>query len=549
LRKIEAEGDRPIWISRFSEAAVLAQLDAADTAGPLYGVAFAVKDNIDVAGLPTTAACPDFSYLPARHATVVERLVQAGAIVLGKTNLDQFATGLVGTRTPYGICSSVFDERYVSGGSSSGSAVALAKGQVAFSLGTDTAGSGRVPAMFNALVGVKPTRGLLSTRGVVPACRSLDCVSIFTRNLSDAELLLETCAGFDADDSYSRPREAVNGLGDARLRIAVPRPEDLEFFGDHENAELFLAAVELVKSWGAEVTRFDLAPFREAAALLYAGPWVAERLTTVADLLERKPEAIHPVVRGIVEGGRGYGADATFRAFYRLGELRLRAAGVLASCDALLLPTAPSHYTIQELQDSPLELNARLGTYTNFVNLLDLSALALPAGFKKSGLPFGVTFMAPAFHDERLLELGRRFAGEVEAPARPAHDCVRLAVAGAHLSGQPLNHELTSRGARRIRTTKTAPEYRLYALDTVPPKPGLVHVPSESAHAIEVEIWELTRQAFGAFVAQIPAPMTIGMTKLADGSLVKGFSCEPHALHGAREISQFGSWRAFRANA
>jgi allophanate hydrolase len=549
LRKIEAEGDRPIWISRFSEAAVLAQLDAADTAGPLYGVPFAVKDNIDVAGLPTTAACPEFSYLPARHATVVERLVQAGAIVLGKTNLDQFATGLVGTRTPYGICSSVFDERYVSGGSSSGSAVALAKRQVAFSLGTDTAGSGRVPAMFNALVGVKPTRGLFSTRGVVPACRSLDCVSIFTHNLSDAELLLETCAGFDPDDSYSRPREAVNALGDARLRIAVPRPEDLEFFGDHENAELFLAAVERVKSWGAEVTRFDLAPFREAAALLYAGPWVAERLTTVADLLERNPEAIHPVVRGIAEGGRGYGADATFRAFYRLGELRLQAAGVLASCDALLLPTAPSHYTIQELQESPLELNARLGTYTNFVNLLDLSALALPAGFKKSGLPFGVTFMAPAFHDERLLELGRRFADEVEAPSRPAHECVWLAVAGAHLAGQPLNHELTSRGARRIRTTKTAPEYRLYALDTVPPKPGLVHVPSESAHAIEVEIWELTREAFGAFVAQIPAPMTIGMTKLADGSVVKGFSCEPYALHGAREISQFGGWRAFRASA
>ena len=549
LRQIEAEGERPIWISRFSEAEVLAQLEAADTSGPLYGVPFAVKDNIDVAGLPTTAACPDFSYLPARHATVVERLVQAGAIVLGKTNLDQFATGLVGTRTPYGICSSVFDSRYISGGSSSGSAVALAKGQVAFSLGTDTAGSGRVPAMFNALVGVKPTRGLLSTRGVVPACRSLDCVSIFTRNLADAELLLEACAGFDADDSYSRQREAVNGLGDAGLRIAVPRAEDLEFFGDLESAEKFLEAVERVKSWGAEVSRFELAPFREAAALLYAGPWVAERLTTVAALLEQKPEAIHPVVRGIVEGGRGYAADATFRAFYRLGELRLEAARVLSGCDALLLPTAPTHYTIQEVLDNPLELNARLGTYTNFVNLLDLSALAVPAGFKKSGLPFGVTFMAPAFHDERLLELGRRFVGELETPARPAHDCVWLAVAGAHLSGQPLNHELTALGARRIRTTKTAPQYRLYALDTVPPKPGLVHVPGESAHAIEVEIWELTPQAFGAFVAQIPAPMTIGMTRLADGSLVKGFSCEPHALQGAREISQFGGWRAFRASA
>jgi len=549
LAQIEAEGERPIWISRFSEAEVMAQLEAADSAGPLYGVPFAVKDNIDVAGLPTTAACPDFSYQPARHAAVVERLVQAGAIVLGKTNLDQFATGLVGTRTPYGICSSVFDERYVSGGSSSGSAVAVAKGQVAFSLGTDTAGSGRVPAMFNALVGVKPTRGLLSTRGVVPACRSLDCVSIFTRSVADAELLLEVSAGFDADDSFSRERVAVGSLGDAPLRLAVPRPEDLEFFGDEENARLFSAAIERARDLGAEITRFDLAPFREAAALLYAGPWVAERLTTVAALLQRKPEAIHPVVRGICEGGRGYSAEATFRALYRLGELRLRAVQVLAGCDALLLPTAPTHYQIRDVLDNPLELNARLGTYTNFVNLLDLSALAVPAGFKPSGLPFGVTFMAPAFHDQRLLELGRRFSGEGEAPARPHHDCVWLAVAGAHLSGQPLNHELTSRGARRIRTTKTAPEYRLFALDTVPLKPGLVHAPGESAHAIEVEIWELTREAFGAFVAQIPAPMTIGMTRLADGTWVKGFGCEPYALPGAREISQFGGWRAFRASA
>jgi allophanate hydrolase len=549
LRQIDAEGQRPVWISRFSEAEVLAQLEAADEATPLYGVPFAVKDNIDVAGLPTTAACPEFSYLPVRHASVVERLVQAGAIVIGKTNLDQFATGLVGTRTPYGICSSVFDSRYISGGSSSGSAVAVAKDQVAFSLGTDTAGSGRVPAAFNALVGLKPTRGLLSTRGVVPACRSLDCVSIFSKSVADAELLLEVSAGFDADDAFSRERGAVNALGDAPLRLAVPRAEDLEFFGDDESASLFLAEVERAKGLGAQISRFDLAPFREAAALLYAGPWVAERLTVVAELLAKNPEAVQPVVRGIIEGGRGYSADATFRALYRLGELRLRAQQVLAACDALLLPTVPTHYTIQELLDNPLELNARLGIYTNFVNLLDMSALAVPAGFKKSGLPFGVTFMAPAFHDQRLLELGRRFVGENQPAPRPAYDCVWLAVAGAHLSGQPLNHELTSRGARRIRTTKTATEYRLYALDTVPPKPGLVHAPGDNAHAIEVEIWELTREAFGSFVAQIPAPMTIGMSKLADGSLVKGFSCEPYALQGAREISQFGSWRAFRASA
>ncbi len=547
VERIHSQGERPIWISTFSRQQVLAQLEAADSSGPLYGVPFAVKDNIDVAGLPTTAACPDFSYLPASHAPVVERLVQAGAIVIGKTNLDQFATGLVGTRTPYGVCSSVFDSRYISGGSSSGSAVALAEGQVAFSLGTDTAGSGRIPAAFNALVGLKPTRGVVSTRGVVPACRSLDCVSLFARSVADAELLFELCAGYDVEDAFSREREAVTGLGDASLRIGVPRPEDLEFFGDLESAELFLAAVERVEAWGAEIVRFDYSPFRETAALLYAGPWVAERLTTVAALLEHKPDAIHPVVRAICESGKNFGAAESFLAQYRLGELQLRARAAMAGCDALLLPTAPSHYTIEELLHNPVELNSRLGTYTNFVNLLDLSALAVPAGFKKSGLPFGVTFMAPAFHDRRLTTLGRRFVGEPEAAPRPATGCVWLAVAGAHLSGQPLNHELVSRGARRIKTTQTAPEYRLYALDTVPAKPGLVHAPGEAAHAIEVEVWELTAGAFGDFVLRVPAPMTIGMTRLGDGSLVKGFSCEPYALQGAREISQFGGWRAFRA--
>ncbi len=546
LERIEAAGDQPIWVSRFDRSALLAQLEAADVAGPLYGVPFAVKDNIDVAGLPTTAACPEFSYRPARHACVVERLVQAGAIVLGKTNLDQFATGLVGTRSPYGICSSVFDSRYISGGSSSGSAVAVAKGLAAFSLGTDTAGSGRVPAAFNDLVGVKPTRGLLSTRGVVPACRSLDCVSIFTHDLSDAELILELTAGYDVDDPYSRAREPVTSLGDARPRLAVPRDADLEFFGDAESAEAFAAAVERARSFGAEIIRFDFAPFRETAALLYTGPWVAERLATVAELLAANPDAIHPIVRAICEGGKKFDAQATFKAFYALAELRKRAAPVLEACDALLLPTAPTHYTIEEVQANPIELNSRNGTYTNFVNLLDLSALAVPSGFKRSGLPFGVTLMARAFHEPRLLELGRSLAGEATVAARPAPGCVWLAVAGAHLSGQPLNHELVSRGARRVRTTTTSPEYRLYALDTVPAKPGLVFSPADGGRAIEVEIWELTREAFGSFVAQIPAPMTIGMTRLADGSLVKGFSCEPFALTGALDISELGGWRAFR---
>jgi allophanate hydrolase len=374
-------------------------------------------------------------------------------------------------------------------------------------------------------------------------------VSIFSSTVTDAAHLLAIAAEHDAEEPHSRPRRAVGGLGDAPLRLAVPRDEDLEFFGDLESAELFGAAVERARALGAEISRFELEPFREAALLLYAGPWVAERLVACAALLERKPEALHPVVRGIIEGGRKYDAEAGFRGQYRLAELRQRAEQVLHGCDALLLPTAPTHYTIEQVLENPVELNARLGTYTNFVNLLDLSALAVPAGNKRSGMPFGVTFMADAFHDGRLLELGQRFVGEPALPSVPAPGCVWLAVAGAHLSGQPLNHELTSRGARRIRTTKTAPEYRLYALDTVPPKPGLVHAPGDAAYAIEVEIWELTEAAFGAFVARIPAPMSIGMTKLVDGALVKGFCCEPYALTGAREISQFGGWRAFRASA
>ncbi len=547
---IEAGGANPVWISTFSREALQAQLAAADPAGPLYGVPFAVKDNIDVVGLPTTAACPAFSYEPTRSATVVEQLVQAGAIVVGKTNLDQFATGLVGTRSPYGICASVFDPRYVSGGSSSGSAVAVASGQVAFALGTDTAGSGRIPAAFNALVGLKPTRGLLSTRGVVPACRSLDCVSILAHTVADAQQLLEVCARFDADDPFSRERAAVVGFGDGPVRLALPREEDLEFFGDQESAELFAAAVARATSLGWQLSRFDLRPFREAAGLLYSGPWVAERLAAVSGFLEEHAGAMHPVVRGIVEGGRQYSAEAGFRGIYRLAELRRVVDAVFEGCDALLLPTAPSHYTIEELLENPLELNSRLGTYTNFVNLLDLSALAVPAGFRKAGLPFGVSFVGPAFHDGRLAELGRYFHGESQAAEAPGPGRVWLAVAGAHLTGQPLNHELSARGARRVRCTQTAPEYRLYALNTTPPKPGLVHVPAEpdgaQAHAIEVEVWELTDAAFGSFVAGVPAPMTIGMTKLADGSLVKGFSCEPYALAGALEISHFGGWRGFR---
>jgi len=417
---------------------------------------------------------------------------------------------------------------------------------VSFALGTDTAGSGRVPAAFNALIGLKPTRGLLSSRGVVPACRSLDCVSIFTRELGDAEAVLEVCAGYDAEDALSRRApEPTPRLGE-RVRLGVPSAESLEFFGDKESERLFRAAVARFQALPAELIEVDLRVFREAAALLYQGPWVSERLAAVGDFFEQKPDAVHPVVRGILEGAKRYSARDAFEGSYRLAALRRKTEPVWEQIDVLLVPSVPSHYTIEAALADPVGLNQNLGTYTNFVNLLDLSALALPAGFRDNGLPFGVTLIAEAFREQALLELARRHLREPREPrSAPAPGLIWLAVAGAHLSGQPLNHELSSRGARLVKTTQTAPEYRLFALDTQPKKPGLVRAANGDGKAIEVEVWELPQRAFGSFVAAIPAPMTIGTTRLADGSSVKGFSCEPHALEGALEISDHGGWRAF----
>ena len=545
--RIQQGPERPVWIAVEPFERALLALERAERHVPdgrLFGVPFAVKDNIDVAGLPTTAGCPEFAYLPERNAHAVERLIAEGAIVIGKTNLDQFATGLVGTRTPYGVCSSVFDERYISGGSSSGSAVAVARGQVSFSLGTDTAGSGRVPAMFNGLVGLKPTKGLISTSGVVPACRSLDCVSIFAQSIADAELVFDVAQGFDAADPYSRAPSWASGPGRDCLQIGVPTPSSLEFFGDGDNARLFAAAVQRFVELGAEIVDVDLTPFRRAANLLYTGPWVAERLAAIGHFLEQRPEAVHPVVRSIVEQARRYSARDAFEGQYELAALKRLSDSVLGSVDALVVPTAPTHYTIEAVLADPLQLNQNLGTYTNFVNLLDLSGLAIPTARRDDGLPFGITLLGPAFADARLAELGRRFLQQEEVPrsATPGH--VWIAVAGAHLSGQPLNHELTTRGARKIRSALTAPRYRLFALSTTPPKPGLVRT-ADAAHAIEIELWELDERGFGAFVAGVPAPMTIGTVELEDGSLVKGFACEPHALEGARDISEFGGWRAY----
>ncbi|TAG33361.1 MAG: allophanate hydrolase [Verrucomicrobia bacterium] len=569
--RIRARGADHVWISLRSEeelvaeATALVALRAAGASLPLFGLPFAAKDNIDVAGLPTTAACPAYAYTPATDAEVVRRLRAAGALLIGKTNLDQFATGLVGVRSPYGAPSSVFDKNYISGGSSSGSAVATAAGLVSFALGTDTAGSGRVPAAFNNIVGWKPTKGLLSTAGLVPACRSLDCISVFALTCADAAQVAEIVAAFDATDPYSRPAKSAPSFPASAFRFGVPSPEHLEFFGDREAAALYPAAIKRLRALGGIEVEVDFAPFRAAADLLYSGPWVAERLAAITPFAQEHPEALHPVTAGIITAASRFTAVDTFRAFYRLEELRRAVAPTWETIDVLLLPTTPTIYTHADLAAEPVLYNTRLGTYTNFVNLLDLCGVAVPAGFRADGLPLGVTLLSPAFTDGAVLALGSRLhaalggklggtatslpVGSATLPKTgPSAPAIDLAVVGAHLSGQPLNHQLTARGAIMLRTTRTAPSYRLYALaKTAPAKPGLVREPGFVGPGIEVEIWRLTATAFGAFTAEVPAPLAIGNLELADGSMVKGFVCEPAALEGASEITAFAAWRAFLA--
>jgi allophanate hydrolase len=564
-RRIAEAGERPVWISLVPEAQAQSRLvDARRRADageilPLLGVTFAVKDNIDVAGLPTTAACPDFAYVPERSAAVVERLEAVGAILVGKTNLDQFATGLVGTRSPYGICASVFDPAYISGGSSAGSAVAVASGLVEFALGTDTAGSGRVPAAFNNIAGLKPTKGLISTRGVVPACRSQDCVSIFAGSAGAAFRVLEVAQGFDPADPYSRkpPGGAVapEALPDS-FRFGIPGT-GLEFFGDAEAEARYWESVERLQSLGGIRVEIDFAPFQAAARLLYEGPWVAERLAALRAFGFDKPDAMDTVVRDIILGAGGITASDAFTAFYRLAELVRAAEAEWTRMDVLLLPTTGTTYTIDSVLADPVRLNSNLGLYTNFVNLMDLSAIAVPAGFRPGGLPFGVTLIGRAFEDGKIAVIADRLhravdgatvgatglplPGEKLVPrARPAR--VVLAVVGAHLTGQPLNWQLTDRKARLLETTRTASGYRLYALDTKPPKPGLIR-DEDAAGGIEVELWELDFAGFGSFVADIPPPLGIGTLTLADGRQVKGFICEPCAITGAVEITRYAGWR------
>jgi len=545
------------WILRLAADDVLARARVVDdrlAAGenlPLAGVPFAVKDNIDIAGVATTAGCPAFAYTPARDAAVVSRLIAAGGIPIGKTNLDQFATGLVGARSPYGACGCVFDRAFISGGSSSGSAVATAAGVVAFALGSDTAGSGRVPAAFNGLFGFKPTKGRWSTSGLVPACRSLDCVSVLTSNLSDAALIDALLAAPDESDPYSRA-EPQTGISPLTRRLGIPPDDQLNWCADRRSAELFEAAVAGARQVGAEVVEVNVSALLECARMLYQGPWVAERAAAAAKLLRERPGAIHPVIRAILQAGANVSAVEAFEGLYALKAYERAAARLWDEVDALLMPTAPTIYRIAEVLAEPFALNANLGIFTNFVNLLDMAAIAVPAVFRDDGPGFGVSFIGPAWSEARLLGLAAAFeaTGPVEGPtldlaARPR--TVKLAVVGAHLAGMPLHWQLTSRDARFVRACRTEPAYRLYATTaSSPPKPALVHSRKGGA-AIEVEVYELEMAAFGEFTAEVPAPLAIGTITLEDGESVKGFVAEPRAILGSREITDLGGWRAFVA--
>jgi allophanate hydrolase len=547
FQKIRDEGERPVWISLADAEATLARAQAVDVTLPLGGVPFAVKDNFDVDGMFTTAGCPSFAYLPSRTSTVVRRLLDAGAILIGKTNMDQFATGLVGQRSPYGACSSVFNARYISGGSSSGSAVAVAKSLCAFALGTDTAGSGRVPAAFNNLVGFKPTRGLWSCSGVVPACKSLDCVSVFAATAADANAVRRVTQAFDRDDPFSRSCAPGSGAAPwltGSFRFGVPDAADLNFFDDGETPVLYERAIERLQQIGGIRTTIDFSAFREAAQLLYSGPWVAERYAAVGDFLQSRTDGVNDVVRQVILGGLKYSAADAYRAMYELEQLKRRAADEWARMDILLLPTTGTIYTRDAVAANPIHLNSNLGYYTNFVNLMDLAAVAVPAGLRSDGLPFGVSLIGPAFSDEALLGLASSYLGEAAISSAPG--CIPVAVVGAHLSGQPLNHQLTERGARLLKSCRTAGDYRLFALNnTSPPKPGLVWEEGFPGWGIEVEVWAVPENLFGGFVASVPPPLAIGNVLLEDGAWVKGFVCEPHAVSHAREITRFGGWNNY----
>ncbi|MGU3385810.1 allophanate hydrolase [Methylobacterium sp. D53M] len=569
-RRLAAVDDPGIFLALVPEAdareaaAALPPFDSA--AMPLWGVPFAVKDNIDVAGLPTTAACPDFAHTPAETAPAVARLLAAGAILIGKTNLDQFATGLVGLRTPYPAPRNAIDPAYVPGGSSSGSAVAVAHGIVAFALGTDTAGSGRVPAALNNVVGLKPSLGAISSRGMLPACRTLDTLSVFAGTVADADAAFRVMLGPDAADPWSRalPVPAAPAALPPGLRLGLPDGASLRFGGDGLSEAAFAATVADLEALAGAAAPVDLAPMFAVAALLYDGPWVAERYAAIRPVMETRPDILHPTTRAVIASAERHSAADAFAGLYCLAALRRAADAVWDRIDVLAVPTYPRPQTCAAVAADPIGPNSELGTYTNFVNLLDWCALAVPGRPRADGFPAGITLLAPRGSDGLLAALGARLhaasaprigAGTMPVPvvepgpAAAGPDAIELAVVGAHLSGLPLNRELAGCGGRFLRAVPTARDYRLYALPGGPPqRPGLLRVAAGDGAPIETEVWALPPAAFGRFVAAIPAPLGIGTLRLADGTAPKGFLVEQAGLDGAADITRFGGWRAYLAD-
>ncbi|NRB74124.1 MAG: allophanate hydrolase [Verrucomicrobiales bacterium] len=552
--RIEAS-DPKIWIALTPDDRMESILRRLETESPdslpLYGVPFAIKDNIDLGGTPTTAACPNYAFTPDKDATVVSLLIEAGAIPMGKTNLDQFATGLVGVRSPYGVPENPFNGEFIPGGSSSGSAVAVARDLCTFSLGTDTAGSGRVPAGLNELVGLKPSFGRLSCSGVVPACRSLDCVSIFSKIAADAKTVFDVAAAFDSADAYSREPDQTPWFPADAFTFGVPRADQLKFFGNKEAEHLFAEAVARLESLGGTQVEIDFSAFLEAALLLYEGPWVSERYAAIQGFIEEQPESLFPVTEAIISGGGAPKAVDAFRAQYRLRALKQRADALMATLDLIVTPTAGTAYTVAEVEADPVALNSNLGYYTNFMNLLDLSACAVPAGrLAGSGMPWGITLVGPAFADHALLTLADRFAGTDNLPLEPPAEWIEIVVCGAHMRGLPLNHQLTDRGARFVSEAQTASCYQLLALPPehgLPPRPGLIRRPEEDevGNTIEIEIWTLPASKLGSFVAAVPPPLGFGKVRLNDNRLLTGFLCESEVPEESVDITPLGGWRNY----
>jgi len=563
------EAKDPAWICVASESNISKQLNNLELLAkektiaylPLYGIPFAVKDNIDALGWETTAACPDFVYKPIKNATVVQKLIDAGAILIGKTNLDQFATGLVGTRSPYGTVPNTFDPTYISGGSSSGSASVVARGLVCFSLGTDTAGSGRIPAAFNNIVGTKPTPGLVSTEGVFPACKSIDCVSIMSLTAADAGIVLDVMKSNELDRAKEAQFHPIpKQVSILRNRIRIGIPISCHFLDDGQYQKAFAKAIENAKDLDVELVQVDINPFINAGKLLYDGPWVAERFAVTEDFLKTNPDSFDPNVKQIIQSGASYSAAQGFRAIYQLKELEIEAKKSWAKCDVILVPSAPNHPTLEDIKNHPILKNSELGMYTNYVNLMRLCAVAVPAGFTDKGMPFGVTLVAQEGSDHALLKLAAQWQilfslslGKSDTKATHTDlsvsgnnkDSIEIAVVGAHLKGMPLHSQLTERHARLIKSCKSAKSYHLFALpNTSPPKPGLVKSKANGV-AIDLEVYAMPISEVGSFLGLIPTPLGLGNIELDDGSWVKGFICEPYAIEGAKDISDLGGWKAY----